>query len=565
MKKIAIVGGGPSAMFIIKKLLDENAHVQIEVFEKSDVLGAGMPYSKFGALDEHVTNVSPNEIPTIETSFAEWIGDCEQSTLNAFGIDAKDFNEFKVMPRLLFGKYLEGQFQCLLDRAKLKSIQCKVHYNSEVTDIQKLGKGRINIVADPKIYEGFDIVVICIGHRWPKRLEGSIPKYFDSPYPPSKLQFTANYPVAIRGASLTAVDAIRTLARNNGSFNRLGNGKLMFSASDTSPNFKIVLHSKKGLLPSIRFHLEDPRLTPKDMMKWDEIAAHIYSNKGFVSLDFLFEENYKRILIEKDPVVYEFIKDMDVEKFVSYIMDSRFGEDAFQLFRIEYEAAEVSIRSKKSIYWKELLGIFSFATNYPAKYFSAEDMLRYKELMMPLISMIIAYVPQSSAEELMALHDAGLLNIVSVTDDDKIEPVDNGGIIYKRHTDDGIVEERYNAFIDSIGQPHFDIEQFPFKSLVLEGNLRQATLRFRDNSLAQELFNRGIVGIEKEQTTNQYSLCVPGIEINDTFQAIDRYGVANKEIYIMAAPYIGGYNPDYSGLDFCDEASTRIAGSILSY
>jgi hypothetical protein len=31
----------------------------------------------------------------------------------------------------------------------------------------------------------------------------------------------------------------------------------------------------------------------------------------------------------------------------------------------------------------------------------------------------------------------------------------------------------------------------------------------------------------------------------------------------MAVPYIGGYNPDYSGLDFCEEASEKIIKSMF--
>lgn len=32
---------------------------------------------------------------------------------------------------------------------------------------------------------------------------------------------------------------------------------------------------------------------------------------------------------------------------------------------------------------------------------------------------------------------------------------------------------------------------------------------------------------------------------------------------MMAVPYIAGYNPDYSGLDFCEAASKFIVESIL--
>ena len=31
----------------------------------------------------------------------------------------------------------------------------------------------------------------------------------------------------------------------------------------------------------------------------------------------------------------------------------------------------------------------------------------------------------------------------------------------------------------------------------------------------------------------------------------------------MAVPFIGGLNPDYSGLDFCDTAAERIVEALL--
>jgi hypothetical protein len=31
----------------------------------------------------------------------------------------------------------------------------------------------------------------------------------------------------------------------------------------------------------------------------------------------------------------------------------------------------------------------------------------------------------------------------------------------------------------------------------------------------------------------------------------------------MAVPFMGGYNPDYSGLDFCEHASAKVVASIL--
>ena len=60
-----------------------------------------------------------------------------------------------------------------------------------------------------------------------------------------------------------------------------------------------------------------------------------------------------------------------------------------------------------------------------------------------------------------------------------------------------------------------------------------------------------------------YYLRVSGLAINDSFQVVDKYGVANSQIFMMAVPYIGGYNPDYSGLDFCEEASDQVISKIV--
>ena len=52
--------------------------------------------------------------------------------------------------------------------------------------------------------------------------------------------------------------------------------------------------------------------------------------------------------------------------------------------------------------------------------------------------------------------------------------------------------------------------------------------------------------------------------ITGDFEAIDREGIANPCIYLMADPLIAGHHLDYSSLDFCEEAADRIVGSIKS-
>jgi uncharacterized NAD(P)/FAD-binding protein YdhS len=558
--KIAIIGGGPSGLFMFKRLVESGrAELHITVFEKRKQLGPGLPYSLAGANEEHITNVSGNEIPELVTPVAEWIKTIPASVLEHFHINER-FNDYKVLPRLLFGRYLSDQFDLLMQKADDAGIAYEIQFESLVTDLIDHPHSVTVEVAGQQRFE-FDRAIICTGHYWPKRFEGIVPGYYDSPYPPSKLNLKLNHPVAIKGSSLTAVDAIRTLARHHGKFIR-DDENTSFESSGEHPDFKLILHTRNGLLPAVRFHLEDSHLENDALLTPEEIAAHIAANDGFLSLDFVFEKDFKEIFRDKEPEFYQRIKHFTVEEFVAEMMELREKLDPFLLLRAEYAEAEKSIKRKESVYWKEMLGVLSFAMNYPAKHLSAEDMLRLQKVLLPLISIVIAYIPQSSAEELLALHAAGLLEIIPVGDDSRVEACEKGGATYHYTTENGEKQAVYfKTFVDCVGQPHLNYNDFPFKSLLASKSVSPARLKFRSAKEGSRAMAAG-KPVEKE-SHGDYYLKVAGITINDNFQLIDQYGAYNEHIYIMAVPYIGGYNPDYSGLDFCEEASDAIIKSLL--
>lgn len=442
---------------------------------------------------------------------------------------------------------------------KKNEIETTIHLETNVVDIaDKPELDEVWVTVDNHDIMKFDAVVICTGHNWPITYEGKVPGYFDSPYPPAKLAFHANHPVAIKGSSLTAIDAIRTLARHNGTFKRDSHEKLSFELSEESPDFKIKMHSRSGLLPAVRFHLEDSHLQNDSLLTPEEIAEHRKNNNGFLSLDFVFEKDFKDLFKEKDPEFYNRIKDLTIAEFVENMMELRERLDPFVLLRAEYAEAEKSIKRHESVYWKEMLAVLSFAMNYPAKYLSAEDMLRLQKVLMPLISIVIAFVPQASCQELLALHDAGILEITPVGSDSKVKVDENrGGIIYHFTDGDGNQrEDYYKTFVDCVGQPHLSYSDFPFKSLVSDKTVSPARLKFANSEAGSQSFSDGNKDVE--EFSDGFYLKVPGLTINDHFQIVDPYGAYNNRIFIMAVPYIGGFNPDYSGLDFCEAASEKI-------
>lgn len=564
-KRIAIIGGGPGCLFVLKNLIGLKARFEIEVFEKSEQIGAGMPYSDAGAGMEHITNVSDSEITPIVTSVKKWVGTIDEATLEKFGINPQYFSRYHVLPRLLFGQYLTAQFKLLRRQAEDGGHILRVHTGREVTDIvDQTEQNLVRIEIKNSTWKEFEAVVICTGHRWPVVNEGKVPGYFDSPYPPSKLATQLNHSIAIKGSSLTAIDAVRTLARANGTFEIGIDRRLRYIPAPGSERFKIVMHSRNGLLPAIRFHLREPRLNPDSLMTAEQIRRNRDENEGFLSLDFIFEHSFKQSFRKRDPAFYKRIKEMSLEVFVDTMMSMREEKEPFELFRKEYEEAERSIEQRKSVFWKEMLAELSYVMNYPAKYLSAEDMLRLQKVLMPLIAVVIAFVPQESCEELFALHDAKKLQVVLVGSQSRVEPGPDGGIVYRYTDEQGKSHAvRYQTYIDCSGQPHLPLEALPFQGLRTRQSVSQAVLKFRSAKEAEKCIRQG--GEQVFQNDNgDYFLKVPGITINDHFQIVNEYGIANERIYMMAAPYIGGYNPDYSGLDFCEAASRCIAEKLES-
>lgn len=353
---IALIGGGPAALLVLKNMTDGSVAAKtIYVFEKNARLGVGMPYGNLGAGREHVANVSANELPKFEISFEEYLSHNRTNEFPDFSVDGK-CNPFQVIPRLLLGNYLEFTFKYYSKEAKKKGIKVITKTNSTVDDIIKIKDGKqFKIIVNQTEEYVADKVILCTGHYWPKKHEEKVIGWYDSPYPPSKFQLYSNHPIAIRGTSLTAVDAVKTHSRLNGKYETMPDGQLKYTLNEGCENFRIDMFSTGGFLPALRFHSEDAAYSNEWTMSLEEIYEYKQSHNGFVDLDYIFEINFKNPLKQKDPAFYDKIKNLSIEEFVTEMMSIRKELDSFQLFKAEYNEAEKSIRRHQSISWKEAL------------------------------------------------------------------------------------------------------------------------------------------------------------------------------------------------------------------
>ncbi|KFC19506.1 FAD/NAD(P)-binding protein [Chryseobacterium sp. FH1] len=560
---ITMIGGGPAALLMLKNIVDSDLRPEkIYIFEKNERLGVGMPYGKMGSLREHVANVSANELPTFMVSFEDYLYQNPTDEFPDFAVDGK-CNSYQVIPRLLLGNYLEFVFKLYITTARRNGIKIITKTNTVVVDITKDDSdGQYRIIDSEGKEYLTDRLILCIGHYWPKKHEDKTIGWYDSPYPPSKFQSNSDFPIAIRGTSLTAVDAVKTHARLNGSYETMSDGQLKYKLHKGSENFRIDMFSTGGFLPALRFHSEEEAYSNEWTMSLEDIYDYKSAHNGFVDLDHVFEINFKRPLMQKDTRFYERIRDLTIEEFVEDMMTIRKELDSFKLFKAEYTEAEKSIQKHQSISWKETLSAFSYSMNYPAKHFSAEDMLRLRKTLLPLISIIIASLPQSSYKEIIALYDAGIIDLVQVDKESFVEPHSAiGGIYHYRSGQDKQFQKHYQLYIDAVGQRPLEVHDLPFEGLRSQKLVSSAYLSFKDRSNAEELQEDSEVELFKDSNNNYY-MKVHGLEINDHFQSLDQYGQAVKSLFIMAVPFIGGLNPDYSGLDFCDTAASRIVKAI---
>jgi len=560
---IAMIGGGPAALLLLKNLIEKRVPLsQIYIFESHDRLGVGMPYGKKGSSKEHIANVSAKELPKFDIAFETFMLNTKPKDFPEFSEDGT-VNPYKVIPRLLLGDYLEFIFKHYITLAKNRGAKVHVYKNCKVEDIVRDQESDAYNIETTSGSFSTSSVALCTGHHWPTTHEGITEGYYDSPYPPSKFTSVTNFPIAIRGTSLTAVDAVKTLSRINGTYEMQDNGELKYILKDSSPDFRINMFSTGGFLPALRFHSEDDAYSGKWIMTLEEIYDYKKKHGGFIDLDYVFEKSFKTPLHQRDPEFYQRIKHLTMEEFVEEMMSIRKELDSFTLFQAEYKEAAKSIARQQSISWKEALSAFSYAMNYPAKHFSAEDMLRLRKTLMPLISIIIAYLPQSSYKELMALYEAGVIELIQVDKASFVEPhPERGGVYHYQSLGGEDITQHYQLFVDAIGQQPLDLRDLPFKGLREDGLVSAAYLNFKNNDIAQKLAAESEINIHKGFNNNYY-MNVHGLEINDHFQSLTNYGEIVDGLYIMAVPFIGGLNPDYSGLDFCDTAGARIADCMM--
>ena len=171
-------------------------------------------------------------------------------------------------------------------------------------------------------------------------------------------------------------------------------------------------------------------------------------------------------------------------------------------------------------------------------------------------------MPQPSAEQLLALYESEVLELICVDANSSVQIEGDHRFIY--HYEDSAKRSlavAYQTFVDCTGQQHLPMEEFPFKSMFEQEAVLPACVCFKDKTHGEKqrsLDSKNVtIGADGE-----YYLRLKGFAINDEYQPLLANGKPSDRYFIMAVPFISGFNPDYSGFDFCDQVSTIIVDKL---
>lgn len=564
---LAVIGSGASAIYLLKHILDhlqllKGRLARISIIEKSSIIGVGMPYSPLNTDHYHMANISSEELPELETSFVQWLEEQSPDFLESVGIRDVSIDKSEIYSRLALGAYLHSQYLNIVSKLRQAGIEIYEFLECEVNDIiESNAEKTFSLLTTSGTIEGPNRLIVATGHRWTDADHPSS-GYYASPWPirkilPAEGQFY-NFAIGTIGASLSAFDVVSSLAHRHGTFTQKGK-ELLFTPHQGAENFKITMYASNAMLPHLQFAQVNPMR--KIYRHIDRECMHaLVGQDGFLKLDDFYERVCRPVLnaaFKKDRL-YELVEKLEdpgfgLNSFIETMSAEHAYSNAFEGMRSEMKEAEQSVQNEQPIHWKEVMDDLFYTLNFHCELLSAEDHLRLRSVVMPFLLNVIAAMPLASANAILALYDAGVLNMIpgKVTVS-QAEDIQNKTNISIDHDGQKTIAT-YQMFIDCTGQKPLELNDYPFPSLVQHGLIRKARARFLDPAEAANIDDAKKPLLLKQGL--EVSLYIGGIDIDAAYRVIGQDGIPHPRIYDIAFPHTPGLRPYSYGLQACSAAS----------
>ncbi|MDC6352225.1 FAD/NAD(P)-binding protein [Zeaxanthinibacter sp. PT1] len=567
--KVGVIGSGATALFFLKHVSDQlevfrDILLEITIFEKEDKMAMGMPYNPRTTDIHNLSNISSDEIPALPETFGNWLRRQDKQTLQALNINDRDIDDSKVYSRLALGYYLHAQYGKLTFKINSGGVAVREMNNTMVTDIvYDTDRSMVKVVDDRGEVYDFSKVIIATGHAWK---EGDNPPagYYASPWPIQKIippkDTYHNFTIGTLGASLSAFDVVSSLAHRHGTFAET-NGELKFTRAKRAKDFKIQMHSAEGWLPHLQYLQENPM---REIYRHTDrqTVLSLVDDEGYLSLETFFQEVCKPALksaFQKDKKEY-LIDSLDnpgfgIVDFVEKLSGEHEYVDSFDGMKQELVMAEAFQANNRPVHWKETLDDLMYCLNFHAELLPAEDHLLLQKKIMPFLLNVIAALPLPSARILLALHQAGCIEMIpgKVQMSDDHAKRSNTKIILEK--EDGDKEElEYRLFINCAGQDLVELEEFPFPGLLKAKHVRKARANFRTAKSPHKDFEKKVRDKVFEER-GKLSYEIGGIDIDPTYRILAEDGKPIDAICDIAFSHALGIRPYSYGLQACNATS----------
>ncbi|EOK0822964.1 FAD-NAD(P)-binding protein [Escherichia coli] len=457
-EKIAIVGAGPTGIYTLFSLLQQQTPLSISIFEQADEAGVGMPYSDEENSKMMLANIASIEIPPIYCTYLEWLQKQEDSHLQRYGVKKETLHDRQFLPRILLGEYFRDQFLRLVDQARQQKFAVAVYESCQVTDLQITNAGVMLATNQDLPSETFDLAVIATGHVWPDEEEATR-TYFPSPWSGLMEAKVDACNVGIMGTSLSGLDAAMAVAIQHGSFIEDDKQHVVFHRDNASEKLNITLLSRTGILPEADFYCPIP-YEPLHIVTDQALNAEIQKGEEGL-LDRVF-----RLIVEEikfaDPDWSQRIalESLNVDSFAQAWFAERKQRDPFDWAEKNLQEVERNKREKHTVPWRYVILRLHEAVQEIVPHLNEHDHKRFSKGLARVFIDNYAAIPSESIRRLLALREAGIIHILALGEDYKME-INESRTVLK--TEDNSYS--FDVFIDARGQRPLKVKDIPFPGL----------------------------------------------------------------------------------------------------
>lgn len=458
MKKIAIIGTGPTGIYTFFSLVKNQTPLALTLYERAEDAGVGMPYADEDNSRMMLANIASIEIPPLFVTYLAWLKGLPDTHLARYGVEASALHERQFLPRILLGEYYRDQFLRLVTEARALGFQITLHESCEVTDVEATPNG-VTLWANKKpVPTVFDLAVIATGHVWPDDSEATR-TFFPSPWSGLIETPVAAGNIGIMGISLSAIDAAMAVVMQHGRFVETQDNQVTFSLAPESRALKIALLSRSGILPEADFYCPLP-YEPLQVVTGQAVAQEIAAGSAGL-LDRIFALIIKEISLA-DPQWSERISlpTHNADTFSAAWFADRKAHDPFRWAQANLNDVERNKREKHTVRWRYAVLRLHEAVEAIVPHLDEHDRRRFNTGLARVFIDNYTAIPSESIRRLLALREAGILSIHALSKDYTLNvEADCTRII----SPSGHFE--FATFIDARGQKPLKIRDLPFPTL----------------------------------------------------------------------------------------------------